>query len=444
MEQKATIQIHADGHWRDAAEIGFREPERGIRGSVWLSYNDDYYFDLDIFDQPDGSVRDRRAMSVRHPVDLEYRRLDRWPAWLLDLLPQGAARRWIADEMGMRVDDPALEIRLLFRAGGAPIGNIRIKEAWEQERERLRGVVCPPLDDDDLRSRSDLFVDVVGRFAHLASGSSGVQGEWPKALLTRSARDGMWYPDPFVETEEGAEHIIVKLLKSTNANDELILESEAPYLELARAFDLNVAAQLGYDGKVLRIPRFDRSAGPDGVALHGQESLVSTLGVAEFGHITSHERYLAVIQELSDDPVADTLEYVRRDMLNMATGNPDNHGRNTALRKLAGGGIRLAPLFDFAPMRLSDAAVMRVTNWACMNGAAPGAGFDPVCHAAATADLGPDRIRDAVQGMLPLLEHIDELALDLGVPEAVVAQAFDKGQTMRAITAMTEVTACPD
>lgn len=444
MEQKATIQIHANGQWRDAAEIGFREPERGIRGSVWLSYNDDYYFDLDIFDQPDGSVRDRRAMSVRHPVDLEYRSLDRWPAWLLDLLPQGAARRWIADELGMRVDDPALEIRLLFRAGGAPIGNIRIKEAWEQERERLRGVVCPPLGDDDLRSRSDLFVDVVGRFAHLASGSSGVQGEWPKALLTRSARDGMWYPDPFVETEEGAEHIIVKLLKSTNANDELILESEAPYLELARAFDLNVAAPLGYDGNVLRIPRFDRSAGPDGVALHGQESLVSTLGVAEFGHITSHERYLAVIQELSDDPVADTLEYVRRDMLNMATGNPDNHGRNTALRKPASGGIRLAPLFDFAPMRLSDAAVMRVTNWACMNGAAPGAGFDPVCHAAAMADLGPDRIRDALQGMLPLLERIDELALDLGVPEAVVAQAFDKGRTLRAITAMTEVTACPD
>jgi serine/threonine-protein kinase HipA len=95
MEQKATIQIHAGSQWRNAAEIGFREPERGIRGSVWLSYMADCHFELNIFDQPDGSVRDCRALSVRHPVALEYRILDGWPAWLLDLLPPGTAWRRI-------------------------------------------------------------------------------------------------------------------------------------------------------------------------------------------------------------------------------------------------------------------------------------------------------------------------------------------------------------
>lgn len=443
MEKRLTIQIHADGQWRDAAEIGFRDPGRGIRGSVWLSYRDDYYFDLDIFDEPEGSVVDRRAMSVRHPVDLEYRILDRWPAWLLDLLPQGAARRRIADELGLRLDAAALDIGLLMRAGGAPIGNIRIKEAWEEEQQRLKGVVCPPLSDGDVRTRSDLFLEVVGTYAHLASGSSGVQGEWPKALLTRSVKDGMWYPDPFVDTDEGAEHMIVKLLKSTNANDELILESEAPYLELARAFDLNVAAPLGYDAKVLRIPRFDRDVLGGEARLHGQESLVSMLGVSEFGHITSHETYLARLQAVSDDPAADTLEYIRRDLLNLATGNPDNHGHNTALTKPAGGGIRLSPLFDYAPMRLSDAAVMRVTTWECMKGVPPGTGFEPICQAAACEGLDAGQIRDAMLGMLPLLERLDALASDLGVPEPVIAQAFDKGRVAQEILTMDEASPCP-
>ncbi|WP_411839804.1 hypothetical protein [Paracoccus sp. ME4] len=95
MKFKATIQFRTDGQRRDAAEIGFREPEQGIRGGVWLSYDDDYYFDLDIIEQPDRSVRDRRAMSVRHPVDLEYRRLDRWPGELaLDLgVPKAVVAR---------------------------------------------------------------------------------------------------------------------------------------------------------------------------------------------------------------------------------------------------------------------------------------------------------------------------------------------------------------
>lgn len=96
MEQKATIQIHAGSQWRNAAEIGFRESERGIRGSVCLTYMADCHFELNIFDQPDCSVRDCCALSVRHPVDHEYRILNSWPAWLLDLLPPGAAWRCIA------------------------------------------------------------------------------------------------------------------------------------------------------------------------------------------------------------------------------------------------------------------------------------------------------------------------------------------------------------
>lgn len=80
---------------------------------------------------------------------------------------------------------------------------------------------------------------------------------------------------------------------------------------------------------------------------------MAAAGIAAFGHVDVHETYLAVIRDVSADPQADVAEYLRRDALNLATGNPDNHGRNTALSKRLGS-VRLSPLFDYAPMRLAE------------------------------------------------------------------------------------------
>lgn len=84
---------------------------------------------------------------------------------------------------------------------------------------------------------------------------------------------------------------------------------------------------------VLIIPRFDRHV-KDGVVLRfGQESMVSALGVAEFGRLTSHEDYIDVLRRNFEEPFADIVEYVKRDIANRAFGNPDNHGSNTAPSK---------------------------------------------------------------------------------------------------------------
>lgn len=439
--QVLTIQTHVGGTWHTAATVEMKEPERGIHGASKTTYEDDYLFEVAAEELNDGAI-DRRALSVRCPVSLEDLPLKTWPAWLLDLMPQGVARARIAEKVKLRRDDPRLDVHLLMYAGGTPIGNLRIKEAWEAEQERLKGVDCPPLTDDDLAVRSERFIDVVERFAHLASGSSGIQGEWPKALMTRSAKDGCWYPDPFVPTDEGAEHVIVKLLKSTSASDRLILESEAPYLEVARAFGLKVGASLTYHENVLIIPRFDRTVINGAVALHGQESLVSAKGVAEFGHNARHEDYLAVIREVSDDPAADTLEYVLRDFMNFAMGNPDNHGRNSALTKPSEGGVRLSPLFDFPPMRLSDAAIGRQTRWTCLEGGDLEGGWAQVCEAAASDDLPATTIRQTLLDRLPMVQELNTIARDLGVPDETIDRAFNVDRAIRSLEAL-EAQTCP-
>ncbi|MCJ9744979.1 hypothetical protein [Neorhizobium sp. SHOUNA12A] len=49
-----------------------------------------------------------------------------------------------------------------------------------------------------------------------------------------------------------------------------------------------------------------------------RESLVAAIGVADFGHVGTHEAYIDMPRQYSADPFAD--------IANLALGNPDNHG----------------------------------------------------------------------------------------------------------------------
>ena len=444
MSKAITIQAFIGGDWADAATVTFAEPKRGINGATKVAYDDPYFFDHAVIDALDAPVIDRRALSVRLPVTLETTHLNSWPAWLLDMMPQGVARQHLAQQIGLRPDDAAVELPLLLRAGGTPIGNLRIKEAWEAEQQRIAEIECPPLTDEDIASRSDRFLDVVTRYALVASGSSGVQGEWPKALMTRRTSDGCWYPDPFVGTRDGAEHIIVKLLRSSSHDDHLIIASEAPYLRVAEAFGLNVAAHLGYhDTGTLVIPRFDRSVVEGAVLLHGQESLVSALGIAQYGYLGYHEDYLAMIRAVSADPAADTLEYVLRDLLNAAMGNPDNHGRNTALTKHADGGIHLAPLYDFAPMRLSASDIGRSTRWRCLQGHDLAGQWAAVCAAAAFDSLPAATIRAELLKRVAFLRDLPRLAGEYGVQPEVIGRACANHAAVAKAVEIMEERSCP-
>lgn len=405
--KQVTLQVHLDGTWHDLADITFDDPAGGVLKGACLAYRQDYLFDHAIETTRGVPVIDRRAASVTCPIGLDTLTTKHWPAFLVDLLPQGGARRAIARQLGFeRPDLPQVELPVMLRAAGASVGNLRIAEAHAAEQARLADMSCPPLTDDDIAARSEALVDVISRFCpHWASGASA-QGEWPKALMTRN-QDGIWLPDPLVPDEEAIEHVIVKLLRTSRERDMLILSSEAAYLEVARWFGIDVAAPLGWhEAGTLVIPRFDRERTAEGLLLrHGQESVFSALGVADNAKLLHHEDVVAMLKAFSGCPDHDVADYLRRDLLNLVMGNPDNHGRNTALRKHAQGGVRLAPLFDFAPMALADDSPARGMRWRCLRGRDIEPDWWIICSAIA-ADA------DEAQGYADVLGScIDKIAL---------------------------------
>jgi serine/threonine-protein kinase HipA len=343
-------------------------------------------------------------------------------------MPQGHARRKLAEHLGLIEASRASDLPLLLRSAAGGIGNLRIREAAEAEAERLQGVQRQGVTETDILARSDRFMEVADRFGMLASGSSGLQGEWPKVSMTQ-ASDGLYYPDSFVDDDEAMRHVIVKLVRSTEPVDRLILEGEALYSRIAVEIGLNVSEVSTYAEGVLIIPRFDRQKGKNGQTIHlGQESLVSAIGVADFGHIGSHEIYIDVLKRYSSDPFADIVEYLKRDIANLALGNPDNHGRNSALSKLPEGRIRLSPLFDFAPMRLAKEGIIRSTRWASMRDA--GRDHLPdwklIC-----AELMPDpdeqaRLITALGQFGERLRQAPQIAEDIGAPLEILDRAMSR------------------
>ncbi|MEL4426619.1 HipA domain-containing protein [Shewanella indica] len=123
----------------------------------------------------------------------------------------------------------------------------------------------------------------------------------------------------------------------------------------------------------LWLPRFDIYFHELGLQRYAMESVYSILGKAA-GVSLDHEQtirrlvhkithsHMVLEQGYQFDIQAFVLEWVQRDLLNILFGNSDNHGRNTALLK-GDGWIKLAPIYDFAPMKADPEGVARTTKW---------------------------------------------------------------------------------
>lgn len=410
------VQIYRNNKWWDAATVDLRDETFGYLGASRTDYDTSYFFEVG------EGVADNRALSVFSPLTLSSLSIERWPSFLLDLMPQGNARLRLATAMNIPVDARSSDITLLLRAAGSPVGNLRIKEARDAEVERFESLDAYGVSEDDILSKEDAFSELIERFGVAGSGSSGLQGEWPKIAMTQ-ADDGFYYPDAMLPDERAQRHVIVKILRSTKPHDGLILEAEAIYSQIASEIGLNVFGPSVHRNGILIIPRFDREVVNGSVIRHGQESMVSAIGVSEFGHTDNHETYIDILKKFSTSPFEDIIEYVKRDIANLAMGNPDNHGRNTAITKYADGTVRLSPLFDFAPMRIAEEEIARSTRWKSMRGLGQmdvRPDWTLVCKSIFESEEEAGRLLSELGIFAEKLAGVKERARILGAPKRVI------------------------
>lgn len=347
------IEIFHHGQWREAAQASFSDVVRnGFRPNECVFEYDLHY----AFGEEPAPV------SLTIPVDADRHVRKVWPTFLYDLVPQGNGRKFLLDYLTLP-DAQSSDLPLLCAGAFNPIGRLRIREAvqfYEQHSERhdreVQGFTF-----EQLLPRSPDFHEMMMVHGMLAAGGTGVQGVAPKYLLTQG-HDDKWYPDAALPDAQAQRHYIVKRPRGPTEADQKVLRNEARYMAVAKRFGIRSFDLPALHGDMLFIPRFDRLAQEGRVLRYHQESAAAITGLAGFGTQANQFDLLKAIRNVVDDPVEETIEFIRRDVLNLAMRNTDNHARNTAVQTVDGV-TRLTPLFDFAPMYLDPEGITRSARW---------------------------------------------------------------------------------
>lgn len=340
------IDAYIAGRWHHCADLSGGAGNR--QNAVRLTYAADYAAEH-LF------ARDLRAVSVRLPVDFGDRQCEEWPAFLIDLLPQGAARKRLERTAGVALT----EWDVLQRGAFNPVGNLRV----------IPDVIPPslahrPFELAEMTQRGDEFLEYAAGVGAAVTGATDTQGEAPKFWVVQN-REGLWFPDDGSCDAFAVNHALLKFpVPDAGPNAELILRTEAAYQRVARHIGLRTTEELPQfiDGALL-VPRFDRRGAEGHVERLGVESLYSVTGITSAGHPLQHGQVLVELARVVTDFNTELREYVWRDLLNLALGNRDNHGRNTAILKDTDGTMQLAPLFDVGPTFLDARAITRVLRW---------------------------------------------------------------------------------
>ena len=347
-----TIEIFNEGVWQECCTVTAGHPERGGTSSAWMEYDMGY-----VFGAPNPA-------SLRFPVNSDVLRLSTWPSFLFDLIPQGKGRQHLVSVLGIK-EGPGADWPLLRAGAFNPIGRLRVKEAVDFYNGHVAnndpGLLGMGFTREAILERQETFIEYLHMHAMLSSGTSGVQGVAPKFLLTLG-KDGLYYADGAIDDAKAAVHYLVKMPRGRDPSDLRILQNEAAYIRVAHRMGVVAEKPPELVGDMLFVRRFDRVVTSKGVERLHQESVASLVGQIGYDNVPTQNEALAALRKHATDPLATTIEYLKRDVLNLALGNTDNHARNTAMQVTAKG-IHLTPLFDFAPMFLDKEGIARALRW---------------------------------------------------------------------------------
>lgn len=424
-----TIQAYINGQWSDIAQLSFPESEQGNYRLTSLDYEQAYALaELD--------KDDLHAVSLNHPVSLFFDDLGRpgWLRFLDDIMPSGASRRyWLKylDIADLTLDEQNF---VLLKFGTiAPVGNLRVKESLPE-----RTVIADTLKFtvDDVRNRAADFLDYAQHRGAAAGGATGAGGEAPKLLLRCDDEQNIWIDSYQDEPQNRDLHYLVKYPRGARLPIDCdILRAEHHYYhELAEmGFETiptaNMRLEEGHSYPSLWLPRFDIYFNELGLQRYAMESVYSILSKGA-GVTLDHEQtiralvdkithsHMVLEQGYQFDVRAFVIEWVQRDLLNILFGNSDNHGRNTAFLR-GDGWIRLAPIYDFAPMKADPEGIARTTKWE-----APleiGGEYDFLGIAEALTDLVPAQellieLKRTAQQCLGLKQRL----IARGVPQRII------------------------
>ena len=425
---RLTLQTYLGGAWQDACELYFSDPDSGRHGAVTLEYDAGYVARF----QGNPAAR----VSARYPLDFFPHETPHWPAFLLDIVPMGAARRYWGQQLNLPdIEQPKYDFQLLAACTRAPIGNLRIKESVTESSE----LPMIGFQMSDVLEQATEFLDYARAQGAAVGGATGAGGDAPKYLLTRGA-DGLCYPDGSLPDSQAEEYFLVKFPRRSSrqgrslASDSLILETEHAYYKVAQRLGFDTisstihieSGQPGREIASLWMPRFDRVTAHGATERLAVESLYSLSGVIVPGATIHHTTYLKALTHLwneyaqSDDIENMVQEYLRRDLLNVVSGNSDNHGRNTSVMRL-NSGICLAPVYDLAPMVLDEAGITRTSRWSNDNEIGGNFRWREICdEAAAATHLDGQRLWSGLRDFALTLFDLPEYASEFGVPEQVM------------------------
>lgn len=407
---QCTFQIFIDDAWVDCAVIDVSDTAKGNPFTQSC-----FEYDLDYAFRPKGE-----AISLRFPVNADIQRLPHWPSFVFDLIPQGGGRQFLLRELQLH-DDSTADFPLMCAGAFNPIGRVRIAEAVEYYSTHVKryaaSAVAHGFTLEEITTRNDEFDESMLIHSMLASGSLGVQGAAPKYLLTID-QQGRWHPDGALSDENAIAHFIVKRPRGKTENDRKVLKNERAYMRVAAAVGIRTHGELRFHENTLFIPRFDRVVANGKVERVHQESAASIAGMIGFNANPTQFDLLASIRSVVTQPTAETIEFLKRDVLNLAMRNTDNHARNTAVQKNAAH-VQLTPLFDFAPMYLDPEGIPRAARWFHPETRVELVNWSDVLATLPIDDAERNHIRQALYEFAPkiqlLSEHMREAEVDADI-----------------------------